>query len=141
MIGVLRRGLVAGAVGTTVIDAATWLDMAIRGRPASQVPQRTVEAGLHALGVDVPGSKAERDHRTQAFGALSGIGAGLGVGRDGEGARWHRAVDPLVAVADVPTDDDPAWRGAVLVLDAGGQVAGGLHPYLQVGDPGRSGNG
>lgn len=87
MIGVLRRGLVAGAVGTTVIEAVTWLDMAIRGRPASQMPQRTVEAGLDALGIDVPGTKAERDHRIEAFGALSGIGAGLGVGMAASTAR------------------------------------------------------
>lgn len=80
MTGVLRRGLVAGAVGTTVINAVTWLDMAIRGRPASEMPRRTVEAGLDVLGVDVPGDRAERAHRTEAFGALSGIGAGLGVG-------------------------------------------------------------
>ena len=80
MTGVLRRGLVAGAVGTTVINAATWLDMAVRGRPPSQLPQQTVQAGLDVLGVEVPGTKAQRQHRTEAFGALSGIGAGLGVG-------------------------------------------------------------
>ncbi len=78
--GVLRRGLVAGAVGTTVINAVTWLDMAIRGRPPSELPQRTVDAALDVLGVDVPGSAAQRQHRNEALGALSGIGAGLGVG-------------------------------------------------------------
>ena len=80
MTGVLRRGLVAGAVGTTVINAVTWLDMAIRGRPASELPRRTVEAGLDAFGVDVPGDTDQRRNREDAFGALSGIGAGLGVG-------------------------------------------------------------
>jgi uncharacterized membrane protein len=80
MTGVLRRGLVAGAVGTTVINAVTWLDMAIRGRPASELPRRTVEASLDALGVDLPGNAHQRRNREEAFGALSGIGAGLGVG-------------------------------------------------------------
>lgn len=87
MTGVLRRGLVAGAVGTTVINAVTWIDMAVRGRPPSELPQRTVEAGLDALGVDVPGTRAERQHRTEALGALAGIGAGLGVGLAASTAR------------------------------------------------------
>ena len=100
MTGVLRRGLVAGAVGTTVIDAVTWLDMAIRGRPASELPRRTVEAGLDAFGLDVPGNAHQRRNREEAFGALSGIGAGLGVGVAASTARalGLRLPGPLGAV-------------------------------------------
>jgi hypothetical protein len=36
-------GLVAGAAGTTALNAITYLDMAIRGRPASDTPERTIE--------------------------------------------------------------------------------------------------
>jgi uncharacterized membrane protein len=87
-------------VGTTVIDAVTWLDMAIRGRPASALPRRTVEAGLDAFGLDVPGNAQQRRHREEAFGALSGIGAGLGVGVAASTARalGLRLPGPLGAV-------------------------------------------
>jgi hypothetical protein len=35
MTGSLAPGLLAGAAGTTGLHAATYLDMAVRGRPAS----------------------------------------------------------------------------------------------------------
>jgi hypothetical protein len=78
--GSVRRGLIAGAVGTTVLNAVTYVDMAVRGRPASEMPARTVTTGLYLLDVDVPGGGAERQSRETAFGALTGIAAGIGVG-------------------------------------------------------------
>ena len=118
MTGVFRRGLVAGAVGTTVIEAVTWIDMAVRGRASSDMPRRTVEAGLDALGVEVPGSKAERQHRTEAFGALSGIGAGLGVGVAASAARAMgiRLPGPLGATA--------TGLGAMALTDVSAQSLG-----------------
>ena len=40
-VGVTRalHGLAAGAVGTLFLNAATYLDMAVRGRPASPIPE------------------------------------------------------------------------------------------------------
>jgi len=35
----LLVGTVAGAVGTIVLDVATYADMALRGRPASEAPR------------------------------------------------------------------------------------------------------
>ena len=35
-------GAVAGAMGTAALNAVTYLDMAVRGRPSSQVPAHTV---------------------------------------------------------------------------------------------------
>ncbi|HET8603581.1 MAG TPA: hypothetical protein VFM09_06610 [Marmoricola sp.] len=118
MTGVFRRGLVAGAVGTTVIEAVTWIDMAVRGRASSDMPQRTVRAGLDALGVDVPGSRSEREHRTQAFGALSGIGAGVGVGLAASSARalGIRLPGPLGATA--------TGLGAMALTDLSAQALG-----------------
>ncbi len=77
---VLGRGLAAGAVGTTVLNAVTYADIAWRGRDASSAPEQTVEAALAATGRDVPGSRSERSNRLTALGALSGTAAGLATG-------------------------------------------------------------
>ncbi len=80
MAGPLVRGAVAGAVGTTVLQAVTYADMAARGRPASSTPQRSVDAIAARLGGRVPGSRAERDARRTALGALLGASTGVSVG-------------------------------------------------------------
>lgn len=76
-----RRGLLAGAAGTLTLNMTTYIDMAVRGRPASDVPADTVERLAEAAGVPL-GEKgsATRDNRRQGLGALSGYVAGLGVG-------------------------------------------------------------
>jgi hypothetical protein len=73
--GILARGLAAGAVGTTVVDAVTHLDALWRGRPPGAAPERVVEAVAARLG-----RKAPDGHRRTALGALLGIGTGLGTG-------------------------------------------------------------
>jgi hypothetical protein len=80
MTGTLSRGLIAGAAGTAALNAVTHLDMALRGRPASTVPERTVDALAAAAGTAVPGRGRVRDARRTGLGALAGIGNGLGVG-------------------------------------------------------------
>lgn len=76
----LANGLVAGAAGTTALNAATYLDMAVRGRGTSEMPETAVEELAHRAGQDIPGSGSERDNRVQGLGALSGIASGLGIG-------------------------------------------------------------
>jgi hypothetical protein len=80
----LRRGLLAGAAagaaGTTALNAATYLDMAIRGRPASSTPEQTVEKLSELTGVPVPGGKEEHANRVAGVGALTGLAAGVGTG-------------------------------------------------------------
>ena len=44
MTGTFLRGLAAGAAGTVALDAVGYLDMALRGRPASPFPGRVVDA-------------------------------------------------------------------------------------------------
>lgn len=78
--GIVKRGLLAGAAGTTLLNAVTYLDMAIRGRPSSGTPERTVDTLLGAIGQAVPGEGKERDSRRTGLGALSGIASGLGIG-------------------------------------------------------------
>jgi hypothetical protein len=68
-------GLLAGAAGTTALNAATYADMALRGRPPSQVPEQVVDR----LGLPL-GEGAAASNRRQAVAALLGIGVGVGVG-------------------------------------------------------------
>jgi len=74
------RGLVAGAAGTTALNAATYLDMAARGRAASEVPAETVEELAKAAGLTIAGRGAERAHRVEGLSAVAGIVTGVGIG-------------------------------------------------------------
>ena len=80
MIKLMLRGALAGAAGTTALNAVTYLDMAGRGRPASDTPEKTIERVADAADVDVPGAAKVKENRASAMGALLGIGTGVGVG-------------------------------------------------------------
>ncbi|WP_203230960.1 hypothetical protein [Nocardioides caldifontis] len=105
----IRRGLLAGAAGTAALNAATYLDMALRGRPASTVPERTVEAAADRTGIAVPGGRSAREARTTALGALGGVATGLAVGVAASAARTAGLRLP-------PALDTLATGGAALVL-------------------------
>ena len=49
----LLSGAAAGAAGTTALNVITYLDIAVRGRPTSTTPERTVEAMAKLFGVRV----------------------------------------------------------------------------------------
>ncbi len=74
------HGLVAGAVGTTALNAATYADMVVRARPASSTPEATVERGAELLGMTIPGDEETRKARESGLGPLLGTAAGLGAG-------------------------------------------------------------
>jgi hypothetical protein len=78
-LGILA-GAAAGAAGTTALDAATYLDMTIRGRGGSDTPQRSVEALAGKANVAVPGEGQTRDNRLTGLGSLSGMVTGVGLG-------------------------------------------------------------
>lgn len=76
-------GIAAGAAGTTALNAITFLDMAVRARPASSTPDDTVRKAEQMLGVTLSSKGPDSDeaaHRRSAVGALLGIASGLGVG-------------------------------------------------------------
>lgn len=78
--GAVLRGAAAGAAGTTALNVVTYLDMAVRGRPASSTPEDTVEALSGLAHLPVPGTAETRPNRLQGLGALTGLVAGVGIG-------------------------------------------------------------
>jgi hypothetical protein len=85
-------GAAAGAAGTTALNAVTYLDMAVRGRPSSSTPEDTVEALSSKTHVSVPGEGDTRQNRLQGLGPLTGLVAGVGTGAAlglARGAGWR----------------------------------------------------
>ncbi len=80
MLAGVWRGAAAGAAGTTVLNAVTYLDMAVRGRPSSSTPEQLVETVAGRAGVTVPGDDDTRANRLQGLGPLSGSAVGVAVG-------------------------------------------------------------
>lgn len=82
MIANAARGAAAGALGTAALNLVTYLDVAVRGRPPSQVPADTVKKAAEAAHVDLSpnGDEAVAEHRATGLGALAGYAAGIGVG-------------------------------------------------------------
>jgi hypothetical protein len=79
-LGWALRGAAAGAAATTALNAVTYLDMALRGRPSSSTPEQTVETLAEKAHVPIPGDDERRRNRVQGLGALTGLVAGIGVG-------------------------------------------------------------
>lgn len=70
-------GAAAGATGTTALHAVTYLDMAVRGRPASRTPEDTIE---RVAGRFIPGADEQRRNRIAGLAPLGGIAVGVAVG-------------------------------------------------------------
>ena len=79
--GFLRNGLIAGAVGTELLNITTYLDMAIRGRGASSVPEDDVQKLVERAGVGLGEDGDAAANRRTAIGTLLGYvtGASMGV--------------------------------------------------------------
>lgn len=73
----LLASVLAGAAGTVALDVVSYLDMLIRGRPASQMPSTMSSRIADMFGVDL-GQRA--DNRADALGGLLGNLTGLSVG-------------------------------------------------------------
>ncbi|MGP3976181.1 hypothetical protein ACTWQF_19695 [Streptomyces sp. 8N114] len=134
-------GAVAGAAGTTALNAVTYLDMVLRGRAGSSAPREVVDRLSDRTHVPVPGVAEARENRASATGALLGILTGAGVGALYGASRalpWRPAL-PLAALvtgvgamagSDVPmallkVSDPRTWRPADWVSD--------LVPHLAYG--------
>jgi hypothetical protein len=79
----LIRGALAGAAGTTALNAATYLDMALRGRPGSSTPEDTVGKVEDLTGTALSGDGRDSEaagNRRSGLGALLGIVTGVATG-------------------------------------------------------------
>ncbi|MBB4915394.1 hypothetical protein [Streptosporangium saharense] len=75
----LTAGAAAAAAGITALDTVSYLDMVVRGRPASEVPAEAADELAERAGIDL-GHGEKADSRRTGLGALLGYTAGLGVG-------------------------------------------------------------
>jgi len=80
MLRQVLKGAAAGAAGTTALNAVTYLDMALRGRPTSSTPEDTVEKLAQQAQLNIPGDDEKRSNRLAGLGPLLGLVAGVGVG-------------------------------------------------------------
>jgi hypothetical protein len=80
MVEKMIKGALAGLAGSAALNAATYADMAVRGRAASGTAEQVVEELAKRAGRGIPGGAGERQHRLQGLGALAGIGTGVVVG-------------------------------------------------------------
>lgn len=80
VLGWAWRGAAAGAAGTTALNAVTYLDMAVRGRPSSSTPEQVVETIAEKAHVSIPGDAKTRANRVEGLGPLAGLGGGVAVG-------------------------------------------------------------
>jgi hypothetical protein len=119
----ILAGAAAGAAGTTALNAATYLDMSARGRPASSVPEDTVETLAERAGHPVPGDEETKPNRLSGLGALSGIATGVGIG----------AAIGLLRAAGLPKL--PAPLAAVLVGTAAMAATDSSMAALHLSDP------
>jgi hypothetical protein len=114
----LGKGLVAGATGTTALYAVTYLDMALRGRPASDTPKRTVERIAEVLDVALPGDDAARDARAAGLGTVLGHSVGLTIG---------------IVLSGLRSSGWPRTRGATLGVGWGLAMLVGNGPMSALG--------
>jgi hypothetical protein len=75
----VTRAVLAGAAGTVALEAASYLDMAVRGRAASETPERIVaEVERRAGATELASSEPTQVHRRSGIGALLGYATGIG---------------------------------------------------------------
>jgi hypothetical protein len=75
----IAHGAAAGAIGTVALNTVTYADMAIRGRPASSVPEQDVQILADRFGIDL-GQGEQAAARREALGALLGYLTGMAIG-------------------------------------------------------------
>jgi hypothetical protein len=116
-------GALAGAAGTTALNAATYLDMAARGRPASSTPQQTIERGAALLGASLPRDEQKKEAVESGLGALLGALAGVGAGAALGGMRGLTG-HPRTKAGTIAT----AWALAMMVGNGPMTVLGVTDP-------------
>ena len=76
----LTSGMIAGAAGSTALNAFSYTKQAFNGQPSSATPDQAAQAVIQSVGGEVPGTPAKKAARLEGLGPLSGLGVGLGIG-------------------------------------------------------------
>ncbi|MFE6129801.1 hypothetical protein ACFQ6Q_16260 [Streptomyces sp. NPDC056437] len=144
MIRTIVRGCAAGAAGTTALNAVGYADMALRGRPASSVPETLVDTVTNRAGIPLPDS-ADKGNRLSGLAAIAGIAVGAGAGAAVSLAHRSGARLPVwlggaltgvlaMAASDVPLagfgiSDPRTWSAADWTSDVVPHLVYGLVTY------------
>lgn len=120
-------GIIAGAAGSSALNIATYLDMAVRGRAASTVPGDLAEYMLGAVGIELSTPDDEqpeeaKENRKSAAGALFGYVSGLGIGA------LYGAVAPHIRDMPLPVRGVVAGLGAMAASDVPAIATGVTDP-------------
>jgi hypothetical protein len=115
--GTLTHGLAAGAVGTALINASTYLDMAVRGRPPSSIRERDVDRLAQRAGVSL-GADDERRTGLGSLGYVTGFGTGAAYG----------LLRPLARGVPRPLAAAVVGGGAMAATDASSAALGTTDP-------------
>ena len=120
--GILSRSLAAGAVGTELLNVATYLDMALRGRGSSSVPRDDVQVLLDVAGVGLGEDEETAANRMTALATLLGYATGAGV------AVAYGAVRPALRRLPRPIAAAVVGLGAMAATDASSVALGTTDP-------------
>lgn len=134
-----RDGAIAGAVGSAVLNAVTYVDIASRARPASQTPQETVRRLADIAHVPL-GPEDRAANRRAGLGPLLGYVMGIGVGAVYGALVADRAVPTSVATLLLGTGAMVGSDGPMTVLGvtdprrwSGGDWLSDIIPHLAYG--------
>jgi hypothetical protein len=117
----IAYGLAAGAAGTTALNIVTYADMALRGRPPSDVPKDAVERLAHQAGIGL-GSGERADPRKEGLAALMGYMTGLTIGA------VAGAAGPIVRWLPTPIAAAAVGLGAMAGTDGASAALGVTDP-------------
>jgi hypothetical protein len=117
----IGRGLAAGAAGTTALNIVTYLDMTVRGRPPSPVPEKAVRTLADRAGVPLGDGEAQQN-RVSAAGALMGVLTGITAG-----AAWSMA-EPLSRWLPRPVAATVAGLAVMAATDTSSTRLGATDP-------------
>lgn len=147
MIRTIVRGCAAGAAGTTALNTVSYADMALRGRPASSVPETLVDTIAARIGLPLRDSD-EKGNRLNGLAAVTGVALGCGTGAAVALAHKAGARMPLwlggaltgalvMAAADVPIarlgiSDPRTWSAGDWASDVVPHLVFGLVTYALV---------
>src|SRR5689334_8713821 len=83
------RGAIAGAAGTVALDVVTYADMALRGRPPSDVPDKVVQRAAEEAQLPLTNDDDTTKNRRSGIAAIMGYATGVAGGI--AYALWRRA--------------------------------------------------